>query len=407
GGQQGREWFDEIGSLSVPYTFTKEAYYEHVKGEAWLSAFQAVREKSQNDWILQRQLEYQRVDSTKLRQRYERGYTTAWRKFFGGARSKDLKQETDAVDTLESFSQPNSPFTAIFDKVKSQTTLSEPPVSGGVIAWFKSLMTSKEKANTEVEKSFAALRSFKLEDYLEKLKEVRRRLSDAQGEDWRQVTSLATDERYKRARDEARELLRPLKNNQGSAAVAALLGRPLENIESALGLGGELERDATWKKLFETARGLEARYPFNNNRRDSDVQPDELADYISQLSKFYDTYLRAKLGATPGDYSGSEFSQELVGYFKQMFRLRDALGLTQANGPGFSYTLQVQPTVSLLIRVTIDGQPVNPDGGPASRTLNWPSSGGGVTIDNIQPAGQPKLSENYNYIGPWGLFKMA
>jgi type VI protein secretion system component VasK len=334
GSQQGSVWFDDIGSLSIPYTFTKEAYYKHIKGEAWLSAFEEIRGKSENDWVLQRPFDYQRVQPNDLRQRYERDYVAAWQKFLEGVRVKEFKKRIDAIEALDSISQQNSPFTTIFDQVRSQTTLSAPPVTGGIIAWLKSFLTTKEKANTGVERSFTAVRNFKIEDYLEKLKELRRRLNDTPGDEWRQVAAMVGDERYKKARDEARELLRPLKANPGSNSMGTLLGRPLDNIEIALGLGIERDRDAAWNNLSGIARGLEERYPFRSGSV-VEVQPPELADYINKLGQFFDRHLKNSFDRTSGQYlplRSGEFSDEFVTYLNKVMNLSEALGLSAQGG---------------------------------------------------------------------------
>lgn len=410
GGQQGTQWFAEIGSLSVPYTFTKEAYYRYVKGEAWLEAFEEVRRKSQNDWVLQRPFDYQRVQPQALRQAYERDYITAWQKFLDGIRIKTFNKKSEAVDALDSFSQPNSPFTAVFDQVKNQTTLSEPPASGGVVAWLKSYLTSKESAGTEVEKSFAAIKSFKLDAYLEKLKEVGRRLGERPGDEWRQVADLAGDQEYKKSRDEIRGLLRTLKSAPGGNSMAALLGRPLDNVESALGMGVEKDRDAAWSSLYNLGRGLEERYPFKSGSS-VEAQPADLADYLIRLTQFFDQYLKNSFDRTPGRYAPlrkEEFSEEFVAYLNQMFRLRDALAVKAPGGqPSFRYSLALQPPPGRSIEMRIDGQTVKAEGGPQTASFNWPSSGqtSGVEIGTIEK-GQFKRSDSY-YGGSWGLFRMV
>ncbi|HKX30798.1 MAG TPA: type VI secretion system membrane subunit TssM [Blastocatellia bacterium] len=410
GGQQGSQWFEEIGSLSVPYTFTKEAYYRHVKGEAWLAAFEEVRRKSQNDWVLQRPFDYQRVQPQALRQAYERDYLTAWQRFLEGIRIKAFQKKSDAVEALDLFSQPNSPFAAVFDQVRLQTTLSEPPITGGVIAWLKSWLTSKEGAGTEVEKSFAAVKSFKLEAYLEKLKEVGQRLNEKSGDEWRQVAALAEDPGYKKARDEARGLLRSLKANPGGGSMAALLGRPLDNVESALGRGVEKDRDAAWNALYNAARGLEERYPFKSGSS-TEIQPADLADYLGRLTQFFDQYLKNSFDRTPGPYTPlrkEDFSEEFVIYLNQMFRLRDALAIRAPGGqPAFRYSLALQPPPGQTVEMRIDGQTVKAESGLQTASLNWPSSGqiSGVEIGTLDK-GQFRRSRNY-YGGAWGLFRMV
>ncbi|HKX27526.1 MAG TPA: type VI secretion system membrane subunit TssM [Blastocatellia bacterium] len=409
GSQQGSLWFEELGSLSVPYVFTKEAYYRHVKGEAWLAAFAEVRDKSQNDWVLQRTFDYQRVQPNDLRQRYERDYLTAWRKFLGGVRVKEFRKQVDAIEALDSLSQQNSPFTTIIDQVRNQTTLSEPPVTGGLIAWLKGSLTSKEKAPTEVEKAFAALKSFKLEGYLEKLKEVRLRLSDQPGDEWRQAAALAGDERYKRAREEARSLLKPLRANPGSDSVGTLLAGPLDNLELALGLGVEKDRDAAWNRLYLMAQALEERYPFRSGSS-AEVQPAELADYLNRLTQFFDQHLKIRFEPATGTYlplRRGEFSDEFVAYLNRLFGLREALAIRPPAGqPRFAYGITLQPPPGQTFEIRIDGQAVKAEGALQTASFNWPPSGqiSGVEIGAIRNG---QFNRIQSYGGAWGIFRMV
>ncbi|HKX31953.1 MAG TPA: type VI secretion system membrane subunit TssM [Blastocatellia bacterium] len=410
GSQLGSQWFEDAGALSVPYVYTKEAYYKHFKGEAWASAFEAIRSKGQNDWVLQRPFDYQRATPEEVRQRYERDYITSWKKFLDGVRVKEFKQKADAVEALDFLAQQNSPLTTIFDQVRNQTTLSEAPVSGGVIAWIKSYVISKEKSTTEVEKSFAALKNFKLETYLEKLSEVRQRLKDLPGDEWRQVAELNTNDRYRKAMDDARSLLKQLASNPGSSSMANLLARPLDNIDVALGRGVTKDRDTTWADLYGIARGLEEKYPFRSSSQ-QEVQPTDLADYLGRLTQFFDQHLKNSFDRTPGvlrPLRRDEFSDEFVTYLNQMFTLREALGI---KGPGeqprFGYSLKLQPPDGQNVEIRVDGQPpVRAEGGVQTASFNWPSSGqtSGVEIGTVE---KNRFRRTGIYPGAWGLFRMV
>src|SRR5262249_30977115 len=261
-GQQGSEQFEDISSPSVPYRFTKQGYYKHVKGSGLLDVLSSLRDKNQNDWVLDRSADYQRVEPKNIEQRYQNDYISAWKKFLESLRVKDFKKKSDAVRALDSFSQPNSPFATIIEQVVIQTKLAEPPSSGGVVAWLKSWLTPKGKGDTPVEKSFASLNTFKVESYAAKLKELRDVLTGVRGDDWVQAASLKSDPKYLATTGSLRDVLAVIKGQPGSQAVAELLARPLENIEIALGLGVEKDRTSAWNSLVSTAQQLEVRYPF-------------------------------------------------------------------------------------------------------------------------------------------------
>jgi type VI protein secretion system component VasK len=223
------------------------------------------------------------------------------------------------------------------------------------------------------------------------------------------VAAVAGDERYKKARDDARELLRTLKANPGSNSMAILLGRPLDNIETALGLGVEKDRDAAWNNLYNQARGLEEKYPFRSGSS-VEVQPSELADYISKLGQFYDRHLKNSFDRTPGQYlplRRGEFSDEFIGYLNKVMNLSDALGLSPQGGqPRFSYGIRLQPPPGQTGELRIDGQSVRAEDGPQTASLNWPSSGqiSGIEIGMIQNGQYLRLK---NYGGAWGIFRMV
>lgn len=413
-GQQGSQWMEDVSSPSVPYVFTKQAYYKHVKGDGWVSAYQEVRSKSQNDWVLDRTFDYQRVEPESLRKRYESDYITAWQKFIDSLRVKEFKKKSDAVEALDSFSQPNSPFETIVREVGIQTKLSEPPSSGGMIAWLKSWLTPKSRADTAVEKSFATLNSFKPDEYFRRLKEVRDRLRDAPGEEWSQVASLANDERFKKARDEARELLKQLKATPGSAAVATLLGRPLDNIDSALGLGVKTDLELAWRNLRQTAKRFESSYPFSPSSNSS-VFPSELESFLNpvngNLTVFFNQYLKGSFDNSSGHLrplSPGDFSDQFVAYLINMFRVRDALFPPGSQRAGFQYSINLQAPQGQDVELVIDGRSHK---APATVTADWPSSSGvntGIKVNIIQAGGQAGGSQTIaQHDGPWGCFKMV
>lgn len=407
-GQQGSEWIEDVSSPKVPYQYTKQAYYAHVKGGALAEIFGELRTKNENDWVLDRSADYQRVEPKNLIARYENDYITAWQKFLNALRVKRFEKKSDAVAALEAFAQPNSPFVTIIDQVKTQTKLSEPPASGGILAWLKAKLTPKSGSETTVEKSFAALGSFNVETYLNRLKELRSVLSGARGDEWSQVASLKDDEKYNKARDGLREILTPLKTSQGSAAVAELLARPLDNVEIGLGRGVEKDRNAAWSSLVGVARRLETRYPFAAGSNEQ-VLPNELADYLNKLAQFYNQYLKDSFDSSGSQLKplrAGEFSQEFIEYLRKIFDVRNAFAPPGSQQLKFSYSITLQPPAGQSAEMRVDGISIKAEGAGQTATPNWPASGqeNGVKIGILQN-GQFNLVKSYD--GAWGIFKMA
>src|SRR5262249_43485196 len=51
-GQVGFELIENPNSQSVPYAFTKHAFYDRVQGSAWLSVYKQLSQKNENDYVL-------------------------------------------------------------------------------------------------------------------------------------------------------------------------------------------------------------------------------------------------------------------------------------------------------------------------------------------------------------------
>src|SRR5262249_41700246 len=195
----GSEWIENPSSQSVPYAFTKQAFYKHVQGAALLNIYEELKEKNENDYVLDRKSEYAKVTVDKLWDRYKAGYVEAWKKFTGSLRVKpfDRKEKEDAVQALKVLSQHDSVFRAILNAVKEQTTLSEPPISDGFIGWLKSWTMKGSKGASDVEKEFSSLKTFDISGYLGKLEEVTKKLSSKNGDKWRDVANLKDDQDFK------------------------------------------------------------------------------------------------------------------------------------------------------------------------------------------------------------------
>ena len=191
--------------------------------------------------------------------------------------------------------------------------------------------------------------------------------------------------------------------------MALLLGRPLDNIESALGLGVEKDRDVAWNNLYTQARGLEEKYPFKSGSS-IEVQPGELADYLNRLGQFFDRHLKNGFDRGSGQYvplRRGEFSDEFISYLNRVTSLSEALGLSPQGGqPRFSYGVKLQSPPGQTVEMRIDGQIVKAEDGPQTASFNWPSSGqnSGVEIVTIQNGQYLRVK---NYGGAWGIFRMV
>jgi type VI protein secretion system component VasK len=102
-----------------------------------------------------------------------------------------------------------------------------------------------------------------ISQYLNGLGEVRKSLAGASGDQWIQIASLETNADFRKAVDGTRDLVKPMKKTPGSTAVAELLERPLDGVETGLKGGVVSNVDDAWAQVWGTAQRLESRYPFN------------------------------------------------------------------------------------------------------------------------------------------------
>jgi type VI secretion system protein ImpL len=408
-GQFGSQWIENAGSQSVPYAFTKQAYYKHVQGAAWLSVYEDLKEKNENDYVLDRKSEYARVEPDSLRTRYEDDYVNAWQKFLDDLRIKNFDRKKDAVEALEELSRENSAFQTILRAVSDQTILSKPPASEGLIGWLKSLMMKKLSDNSKVETDFASLKTFNIGPYLGALKEVQKKLIAAPGDEWRQVASLKDDPNFQGLIQQARELLGTLKSSNAAKSVAALLGRPLDNIDVGLGKGLSADLGQAWSKVLATARQLEAKYPFSPGN--SQVQAAELKQFLNpvngELSQFYER-IKGKLDGDPGQIisrNPGDFSDAFLSYLNGMLIVRNALFPKDSDQPKVDVTISLKPPSGVTAEIILGDTSVRSEGGVLQqKNASWPSTGTlGVTINRIQD-GQTQLLAQFP--DTWGLFKM-
>ncbi|HEU0184845.1 MAG TPA: type VI secretion system membrane subunit TssM [Blastocatellia bacterium] len=408
-GQFGSELIENAGSQSVPYAFTKQAYYKYAQGKAWLDVYEELKERNENDYVLDRKSEYERVEPESLRLRYQADYVTAWQKFLDDLRVKNFDRKKDAVEALEILSQENSAFGSILKAVEEQTTLSKPPISEGFTGWLKSWTMKRLKADSKVEIDFAPLRSFNLSAYLGKLKEVQNKLRAANGDEWRQVANLKDDQNFQAAMGQARDSLLPLKTSNATKPVADLLERPLKNIDIGLGKGLSADLNQAWSKVLSTARQLEARYPFSASS--IHVQSAELKEFLNpvngELSQFYER-VKKDLDGSPGRLTPrnrDQFNPQFIDYLNAMLSVRDALFPANSEQPRFDFTVSLDPPSGVTAEILLGDTRVRSEGGVLQQqNAFWPSTGAlGVTVNRFVD-GQPQLLAQYP--DTWGLFKM-
>jgi type VI secretion system protein ImpL len=417
-GQEGSEWIEEAAPHPVPYGFTKRAFYQHVQGESLLSAIERMNNKE--DWVLGSQTASQGIKLSDLLDRYYSDYATHWKKFLDGIRIAKFDSKRKAVDVLTVFSQDNSPLKAIVREVSEQTRLSEPPASDGMVGWLKSRLVSRSGAvDPRIEKLFDPVIKFAggpISQYLNGLGEVRKSLAGSSGDQWIQIASLETNADFRKAVDGTRDLVKPMKKTPGSTAVAELLERPLDGVETGLKGGVVSNVDDAWAQVWGTAQKLESRYPFNAASSAWVLIPD-LSQYLNpasgSLSKFFDDQLKSSFDGSPGQFkprNADDFSPAFVDYINAMFRVRDALYPAGSQQPKLSYSVTLQPPSGQPAEMILDGLDLKASGSPATATPSWPSAADNPGIKVLSgPApgevgGQPK--ELAHFDGPWGLFRM-
>lgn len=408
-GQLGSELIENAGSQSVPYAFTKAAYYKHAQGEAWVEIYEELKKKNENDYVLDRKSEYERVEPQSLRQRYQVDYVTAWQKFLDSLKVKNFARKTDAVEDLAVLAQENSVFGAILKDVEYQTTLSKPPTSEGLIGWLKSWTMRKVGDNTKVEKDFAPLRSFNISVYLGKLRDTQNRLRAANGDEWRQVAALKDDQNFQALMNQTRDSLAPLKASNATKPVLDLLEQPLKNIDIGLGKGLSADLSQAWNRVFSTARQIEARYPFSDSS--IHAQTAELKQFLNpvngELSQFYDR-IKNDLDGVPGQLiprSPNRFNPQFIDYLNRMLSLRNSLFPSGGEQPKVDFIVSLKAPMGETAEMIIGDTRIRSENGvQQQQNVSWPSTGAlGVTVNLIQ-AGQAQLLAQYP--DTWGLFKM-
>src|SRR5262249_38990898 len=361
--------------------------------------------------VLDRKSEYAKVTVDKLSDRYKAGYVEAWKKFTGSLRVKpfDRKEKEDGVEALKVLSQHDSVFRAILKAVKEQTTLSEPPISDGLMGWFKSWTIKGSKGADDVEKEFSSLKNYDISGYLGKLEEVMKKLSSKNGDKWRDVANLKDDQDFKSAMEQARNSLQPLKSSNGAKPVADLLEQPLKNIDAGLGLGLLADLDQEWNKVLATARRLEANYPFSASS--THVQAPDLKRFLNpvngELSKFYER-IKNDLDGSPGQLkprNPGQFNSQFIDYLNEMLKARDALFSAGGEQPKLDFTVSLKPPSGVTAEIIIGDITVRSEGGALrQQNVSWPSTGTlGVIVNRIQD-GQPQQLDQFP--DTWGLFKM-
>ena len=395
------------GTYKVPSAYTLEGYrlMKTAIGEADTKL-------SADDWVMGEQgknVIAQTTDASKLEERYMRDYADHWRAFVKGVNVKSYTKET-AKEALQSFSSASSPLKILAQQIVLNTNLSAKPAPDGWWEWITSLGGKQQAAatggNTQVEKDFLPLFSFMgeegkpnapVENYQGQIGTV----SNAFGNfSIAQINQLAQDlannddnrkfPELKRANDNISGLLKTFNSTPAGQDVAALLKKPLDNLNALLGADAQTQLEKTWRdQLLPAAKELERGFPFADGQTETDLT--KLTNYLNpesgSLSKFYKDNLQKYFDGSPGqlkpkETSAVKFNDEFVVYLNKILLLREALYQRSAT-PNFEYEFKLSPVADTILEGSIDGQPVKSD---ASVKLKFPAAGGLETGVNISLA---------------------
>lgn len=393
------------GTYKVPSAYTREGYrlMKTAIGEADTKL-------SADDWVMSEQgksVITQTTDASKLEERYMRDYADHWRAFVKGVNVKPYTKET-AKEALQSFSAANSPMKILAQQIVLNTNLSAKPAPDGWWEWLTNFGGKQPAAtttggNTQVEKDFLPLFSFMgeegkpnapVENYQGQIGTV----SNAFGNfSVAQINQLAQDlannddnrkfPELKRANDNINGLLKTFNSTPAGQDVAALLKKPLDNLNALLGADAQTQLEKTWRdQLLPAAKELERGYPFTAGQTETDLT--KLTNYLNpesgSFSKFYKDNLQKYFDGSPGqlkpkETSAVKFSDEFVVYLNKILLLREALYQRSAT-PNFEYEFKLSPVADAILEGSIDGQPVKSD---SSVKLKFSAAGGTETGVNI------------------------
>jgi type VI secretion system protein ImpL len=431
---QGRSGGVLNSTYTVPGSFTIDGYRNHM-----LEAFNsAADEISKDDWVMGSLASAQTEnpdtnppDITRLRSMYYKEYTDQWRRFLRGVSVQQFKTADDAVVALKAFSATDSPIERVLETVATNTNLSAKPESSGVWAWIKGVFSPKAKSEiggaTEVEGEFRPLFLF-MSSADNKKDDSRMSVYRAQlGALLGSIDTAAPDQlaEIQKAVSSGKDEIGLQKTDQGigrllddfkTAAggdVAALLRQPLSALKRFFYGGGYEQIVKEWmEQIYPKAHALETGYPFV---RGGQASVADLSAFLNpangQMATFFKTRLANSFEGSPGSWKpkGSapfSFSDDFVKYLNDTARLSAALFPNNGPQPAVSYQLEVQPEPNSIIKLTIDGTPLEVQGtSPATVKFTWPTEKGVSGAQIIVTSEGTELGP-LPFNGEWGLFKM-
>ncbi|MEP7341344.1 MAG: type VI secretion system membrane subunit TssM [Acidobacteriota bacterium] len=404
-------WIDNSKVYTVPYAYTKQAYYKHILGDAIAS----IREKLKEDWVMGKAIGGTKITVNDLEGMYYAEYATEWQKFLKSLSVRKFDRPKRAVEVLNGFENENSPLKAIVKEVTRQTKLTSVAFTEGPLDWFKAKMSTATAGAKRVETSFNTLIAFAdgtgIDDYKTKLGLVRRKLDNKDASDWGQLTQLKTDQEFRASLNDVRSTIRSLDRIPGAFE---FLDSPPQNIEENLQMAVAKATDTSWEGIVSRAHKLESSYPFAASST-AVVSPTDLTAFLNDLITFYEANLKDVLVGNAGQFSSNNVqkcSEACVNYFNQIFKLRNALYTQGPQQPRFDYGVTVSPLAGRTIEMNIEGKKFSVQKQPAVQQPFWPVADnpgitGAIATETQGQASPQPPQEISGYPGTWGIFKLV
>lgn len=404
-------WIDNAKVYTVPYAYTKQAYYKHILGNAIAS----IQEKLKEDWVMGKAIGGTEITVNDLEGMYYAEYATEWQKFLKSLSVRKFDRPKRAVEVLSGFEHENSPLKAIVKEVARQTKLTAVAFTEGPLDWFKAKMSTATAGAKRVETSFSTLIAFAdgtgIDDYKTKLGQVRRKLDNKEASDWGQLTQLKTDQEFRASINDVRSTIKSLDKIPGAFE---FLDSPLANIEENLQMAVAKATETSWEGIVARGHKLEASFPFTASSA-AIVSTTDLTAFLNDLNTFYEANLKDVLEGNPGQFTTRDplkCSEACAGYLNQIFKLRSALYTQGPQQPRFDYQVTVSPLAGRTIEMNIDGKKFNVQKQPAVQPPSWPASDnpgitGAIAAETQGQASPQPPQQITGYPGTWGIFKLV
>ncbi len=400
---QGADLYEAVNLRSVPGSFTKEAYYKYVLGEALT---ELAEEAKKEDYVTGEK-GAQNINLSELKARYFRDYATHWQSFLTGiaiSRSR-LETKEKAEETLDRLAAPNSPMIFLAERVAYQTNLKEPPVTSGIIGWIKGFFASKvpvQEAQT-LQTVFGPLHTFVnqketgVKNYLVALASLRSKLRGIDG-GWDKVAEKQREDQKTVGIKEAEDAVNASIGQLKGSPAGALLQQPVSGIRDEVSKGNYDEVKRRWDELYPLARGLESGFPFSESANEAPIK--DFDDFFNPPNGKLKGFLDLARGyfSVQGDKwqvkDRGRFSTRFADYLSNAARLQGAL---YQGGQ-----MKVECTITLAsgapIELSVDGKTIATPDKPTD-TFSWPNDAGARIVS--KNGGAPLALQ-----GRWGLYRL-